>query len=465
MSIHSPVKGIADFELRTQGGFAVVEVLVSALLVAITCLGALAAIDAATRSAADQRQRAEAAGLAQQDQARLRSMRISDLANLHQTRTVTQDGTPFSVTSDGDFVTDSTGTAACTPGTASADYVRITSTVSWPSLGGRPPVTTESIVSPSTGSVAADRGALAIQVEDAQSNGLPGVQLSGAGPGSFNGTTGSSGCVIFGDLPQGNYTLTPSGANLVDRDGHAPAPQPTSVIGQSTNTLALQYDHPGSVAVTFNTRVGGQLVPSKADSVMVFNTGMSAPQSFGTVGQAGATVTASGLFPFISPDTVYAGSCTGDNPNPTNESNPPAAAALASVSVPSGGSAPATIQLPALKLTVWSGTGPAAQGTPVPSAHVTVSDQNCTAGDGSLVKRTYATDATGQLPDPGLPYSVPHQDASGNPTGGYNVCADNGITHAAVNGVSVPQDPNNLDAGTPLDLYLGVGSGLPGPCI
>ncbi len=464
MSIDRPVKGIADFKLRSQAGFAVLEVLVSALLLAITCLGAFAAIDAATRSTADERQRAEAAGLAQQDQARLRSMRISDLANLHQTRTVTQDGTPFTVTSDGDFVTDSTGTAACTPGTASADYVRITSTATWPSLGGRPPVTSESIVSPNSGSVAADRGALAIQVEDAQNSGLPGVQLSGTGAGSFNGTTGSSGCVIFGDLPEGNYTLTPSGTNLVDRDGHAPAAQPTSVIGQSTNTLALQYDHPGSIAVGFNTRVGGDLVPSKADSVMVFNTGMSAPQSFGTIGQAASTVNASGLFPFTSPDTVYAGNCTGDNPNPSNESDPPSAAALASVSVPSGGSVPATVQLPALKLTVWSGTGPASQGTAVPGANVTVSDQNCTNSDGTLVERTYTTDANGQLPDPGLPYSVPQLDALGSPKGGYNVCADDVATHAEVDGVSVPQDPNDLDAGTSLDLYLGVGSGLPGPC-
>jgi Tfp pilus assembly protein PilV len=434
--------------LRGESGIALFEVLVSALLMVTISLGALGAVDAATRSSAEERHRSEADGLAQQDQARMRSMRISDLANLNQTKTVTQDGTPFSVLSRGNFATDSTGTASCAPGTASADYIKITSTVSWPSMGSRPPVVSESIVSPPNGTVGADHGALAIQVDDASNHGIPGVGLSGSGPGSFSGTTGSTGCAIFGDLPAGNYTLTPSGSSLVDRDGNVPAPQGTSVIGASTNTLALQYDHPGSIPVSFTARVGGSLVPSSADSVMVFNTGMTTPKAFGTVGSPAATVTATSLFPFTSPDTVYAGSCTGDNPNPTNDSNPPGAAAMASVGVPPGGSAPATIQLPALKLTVRSGLSALAPGSPVSGARVTVSDTNCTTGGGAPVKRTFTTNSAGQLPDPGLPYSV------------YDVCADNGLKHVSATGVSV----EDLGNGTSLDLYVGSVTAIPGAC-
>jgi Tfp pilus assembly protein PilV len=431
-----------------EAGMTVVEVLISSIIVVAVSLATLGAIDAATRSTAQERHRTQANGLAQEDQARMRSMRISDLANLQQTRTITQDATSYTVTSAGEFVTDSTGTATCVPGAASADYIRITSTVSWASIGTRPPVVSESIVSPPNGSVAADRGALAIQVDDAQNNGLAGVGLSGTGAGSFGGSTGSTGCAIFGDLPAGNYTLTPSGSSLVDRDGNPPAPQTTSVIGSSTNTLALQYDHPGSVDVSFTTRVGGSLVPSTADSVVAFNTGMTAAQHFGTAGSPGSTVTATPLFPFTSPDTVYAGTCTGDNPNPNNESNPPGAAAMASVNVPSGGSVPATIQLPALKLTVWSGADGSAPGSPVSSARATVSDQNCTTGSGAPVKRTFTTNAAGELPDPGLPYSV------------YDVCADDGSVHVDANGVSV----QDLNSGTSLDLYLGNAGAAAGAC-
>jgi hypothetical protein len=373
----------------------------------------------------------------------MRSMRISDLSNLNQTRIVTEDGTRYTVVSLGEFKSDANSTATCTPGSASADYIKTTSTVSWPSMGTRPPIVAESLVSPPNGSIAANRGALAVQVSGAQNNGIPGVGLSGTGAGTFSGTTGSTGCAIFGDLPAGNYTLTPSGPSLVDKDGGPPAPQTTSVVAQSTNTLALQYDHPGAIPVSFTTRVAGNLVASSADSVMVFNTGMTAAKAFGSPGSPTALVNATPLFPFNSPDTVYAGTCTGDNPNPNNDTNPPGAAALASVNVPSGASAPATIQLPALNLTTWSGTGVSAPGSAVSGAHVTLTDTNC---PGAAGKRTFTTNSQGKLPDPGQPYSV------------YAVCADNGTKRVNAAGVSV----EDLTNGTPLDVYLG--SGIAGTC-
>ena len=98
---------------------------------------------------------------------------------------------------------------------------------------------------------------------------------------------------------------------------------------------------------------------------MVFNTGMTGAKAFGTLGTQAATVTASPLFPFASPDTVYAGSCTGNNPNPADDPNSPGVPATASVVIPSGGNATATIQLPALNLKVWSGSSPVVPGSPI----------------------------------------------------------------------------------------------------
>ena len=68
------------------------------------------------------------------------------------------DGTPYEVSSAGEFVTDSTGTASCTQGSASADYIRITSTVSWPSIGSRPPALVQSLVAPPNGSISDTAG-------------------------------------------------------------------------------------------------------------------------------------------------------------------------------------------------------------------------------------------------------------------------------------------------------------------
>ena len=65
------------------------------------------------------------------------------------------------------------------------------------------------------------------------------------------------------------------------------------------------------------------------------------------------------------------------------------------------------------------------------------------------MKRTFTTNSAGQLPDPGLPYSV------------YDVCADNGLKHVSANGVSV----KDLGAARRCDLYVGERhDAIPGAC-
>jgi Tfp pilus assembly protein PilV len=447
MRCESKIRGLG----REQAGMTIIEVLVAAIIVVAVSLGALGAIDAATHSTGQERNRAAADGVAQADQARLRSFRISDLANLNQTRTVIEDGMTYTVVSRGAFVTDSTGTASCDQGTASADYIKTTSTVTWPNMGTRPAVVAESIISPPNGAVASDHGALAIEVDDAQNNGIPNVPVSGSGADSFSGTTGSTGCAIFGDLQAGDYTLSVSGiaTGLVDHDGNPPTSHPTSVIAQSTNTVVLQYANPGSIPVSFTTRTNGNgsLIASKADSIMVFNTGMTAATQFGTAGTQATTITATPLFPFSSPDAVYAGLCEADNPNPNDVSPAPVPQAIASVTVPAGGSSPATIQLPALVISVRSGTSSLSQGSLVSGATVTIADDNCPDSPTTGYERVMTTNTSGTLANPGLPYSV------------YDVCVGNSTRHKTVTNVSV----QNVTSGTTLStFYLGSSVGTNG---
>jgi hypothetical protein len=129
---------------------------------------------------------------------------------------------------------------------------------------------------------------------------------------------------------------------------------------------------------------------------------MSTAKTFGTVGTPKSELTATPLFPFTSKDTVYAGSCEGDNPNPNSESNPPGALAMASVFVPANGATKATIQLPPLNLTVKNGNTK----TAISGAEVAITDLNCIGA-----RRAYTTNSSGQLPEPGLPWST------------YTVCA------------------------------------------
>ena len=158
-------------------------------IVVILAAGTLVAIQATQRTTAEERHRATAHGLAQEDQARMRAFRISSLSNYNETRSVAADDGTYTVTSRADFVTDSTGTASCEQNTASPDYIRISSTVTWPSIGGRPPVVIQSIVAPPNGAIAANRGALAIAVKGGADQAIPNIALSGSGAGSFSGTT------------------------------------------------------------------------------------------------------------------------------------------------------------------------------------------------------------------------------------------------------------------------------------
>lgn len=430
--------------LRSEDGFTIIEVLVTAVVVAVVMGATFGALQAAGRAGSEQRHHAESYAIAQKDQARLRSLQISQLSGLDQTTTVSSGGTDYEVHSQGQFVNDVTGTASCEEGTNTSDYISITSTVTWPSIGNRPPTVIKSIVAPPAGSTSEDTGALAVVIRDSQGNGIAGVPVTGSGAGSFSGSTGATGCILFTDLPEGNYTLTPStAAGVVDADGNPPSPIDTSVVGQSTNTVVLRYDTPGSIRVTFRTRINGSVQNTTQDTLTVFNTGMTQEKAFGMVGTRRSDITATPLFPFTSPYAVYAGSCASNNPNPDDLPNPPAAAAFADVIVLPGQTANATIQLPALNLTVMSGNSSGSPGTPVNGATVKITDTGCDVG-GTPVKRTFTTNSTGKLDTPGLPYGV------------YDICAYRASTNRKNTATGVAVQTTATD--TNRTIYVGSGA-------
>jgi Tfp pilus assembly protein PilV len=439
---------------RDEAGFALIEVLVSALMLAIVAAGVFTAFDATTRATARERYRARANALAEQDLERTRSLRIGDLATLNQTRTVSLDGTTYTIVSRSQFLTETATTSTCASGTGSRDYLQVSSTVTWPNMAPDPAVTAATIVSPPSGSLVPNAGSLLVSVADSRSNGISGVTLTGSGAGSFTGTTGMTGCVLWRNLPAGTYSMTASGAasGMVDLNGSAPTPQTVSVVDQGTNTVNLVYDRPGSINnVTFQTRAYGTnaLVASSTDSLIVFNSGMPVAKRYGTPGNPVASYTASSLFPFTSPYSVYAGLC--------DQNNPGSGAALANVTVPpGGGQAPAgPIQLPALQLTVHDGTGllsPLLPGNAVQGATVRVEDRSCPNLPTTGFKRTFATNSSGQLANPGLPYSL------------YQVCAQgtfNGVTrhnYVRTTAIGSPIEDvpvQNPAAGTVRDIFLG----------
>jgi len=437
-----------------EEGFVLIEILVSTMVLIIASAGVMVLLQTTTHSQAELRHNSEAYALAQEDQARLASMRLSTLNRLDQTRTVTLNKTPFSVRSRGVFINDNTSKPTCGEGTSSADYVEITSSVSWPGMDPGEKAKIVSILSPSNGSLDPNNGTIAFSVVTQNQAPVPNVYVTG-GSGAFAGYTDASGCAVFSDLPAGNYTATLSGeaAGVVNHDGESTMQEKVPVAGGDTQTVTFEFDRPGTIPVKFKYREGTSSTykESSAASVVAFNSGMKAAKVFWTAdGSAQSAVEAKPLFPFSSTYFIYAGSCSSNNPDPKGEGKNPSA--VANVAAPAGGIALAPqIQLPAYDPTVWSGPNSSNKGSALANADVWVRDTTCTNKSGQLVTRRYTTNSLGKLPDLGLPW------------GTYTVCADTepGSLTSGVRRqrLASPVTVQNLAGPTTSNFYLGTGSG------
>jgi Tfp pilus assembly protein PilV len=401
-----------------EDGFIIIEVLVSALILAIVAGAVLTLISATTRSAASGRTHSTAYGLAQEDQARLRTLRISTLNGLAEPNTETIGGTTYTIESIGTFVNNSTGTVSCTESNASADYVQITSTVTAPTLQN--PVSLQSIISPSSGSLDPSHGTISFQVNNALGTGVSGVAISGSGTGNFNGTTESGGCAVFADLPAGNYRVTATANGLITPEGTTTwEKEQVGAPASSTQQVSLRFDKAGTVkpAFVYKEPKTSALTAAPVDSMELYNSENEARTlTFGTpnLTTRSSTLEDAVVFPFKTKYAVYAGSCTTNNPDP--ESKSINAAAIASVAVTGGGTATPTIQIPALNLTVKDSGG-----TVVKGAKVILTDANCKY-NGSNVKREYTTNKLGHIVSSAAELESVATEAVGLPFGTYNIC-------------------------------------------
>jgi type II secretory pathway pseudopilin PulG len=388
--------------LRDQAGFALIEVVVSALIAVTVTGGVIKLVSATGKTGAEERHRSQAFAIAQEDQARLRSTQIADLSTALNPPPVTLNGTTYTITSTATFVNDETGGATGCGSGAKADYVQIGSKVTWPSMRVGNPVTIESIVSPVTGSLDPKHGNLSVTVVDGFGVPISGVGLNGTGPGVFAGSTDSNGCQLFGGQPEGDYTLTPSlSSEYVNVNGEAPSSKTVKITAGTTTPVQFLFGKSGTVNLGFTVRnSAGTIVPSSADAVTATASGMK-PESKvfgapGVIGPVGGTVNASPLFPFNYSYNFFAGSCSTNKPEAGQGTN---------VQAPANGTASGTIQLPALYLTVKNSSGTPAEQSGLSGAQVVLKDANCSVGS-TPVKRSYTTNATGNLPDPGLPWSA-----------------------------------------------------------
>jgi Tfp pilus assembly protein PilV len=344
-----------------EAGFALLEVLISAVIVALIVIATFTGFDVTQRATADERAHSQADVLAQQDEDRLRSMQIDQLSGLNETHTYKYNGTEYTVKSTGEFLNDTTESQSCVKEAQNASYVRTVSTVTWPALKTRPAVVETGLITPPAG------GELLVQVFDGSGAGVSGMSVVAKGPApseaTVSATTGSSGCVIFASLGEGTYSVTTSQLGYVDKDGNSEPPisQRTATVTSGTTTKKqFQFGRAGELTVKF---VNSEGTASEGDSFVTFNTGITTGlvRGWGVLGAnayAGSKTTSKTLFPFSSKYAVYAGTCTADAPpEPILEHQ--------GVSIPPGESASVNVIVPPVKLQVFSGSSSGSPGSKV----------------------------------------------------------------------------------------------------
>lgn len=470
---------------RSDDGFLLIEVMISALLVAIIAFATFNGFDAVNRASADQRSHDQAVVLAAQSQEQLRTDPVTTLDALETTPhvyTQTVDGTLYTITQK---VAPSNGAASgsgcnVTETTKQTGAnVQITSAVTWSALSTakRPEVTLTSIITPPAGS------GLEIDVGNAPAPtaGVSGVSVvvtyKASGSTSLStaeGTTNSSGCLVFGGIPSLAASIAiPQKVGYVTPGDLLKVPEKEVTLAPNITTHdAVTYAQGGRLQAEFydeSKAVTGDTFVAYNSSLTVepkFELGSTAFE-YQTTGEqeyhaltgtyASTAETAKyessyptgSLFPFPEPNKwlVYAGDCPENNPSKWSSVKG------AEVSVAAGTVTPVKVPISKVNLTVWEGTTAVKKNNSSEHLKVTITNTACSAytepanNAYAVTTPTHKQETTGESTD-GLknPYQA---------YGTYKLLAESSKEHKKYEVGSLATLTNSSESGTSVTIYLG----------
>jgi Tfp pilus assembly protein PilV len=307
---------------RDEAGFALIEVIVSAVLLIVLSLSTLSVIDRAHATSSNNRSRDVAAQIAQSEQDVIRQMPISSLAGGYHTVDVPRavGNITYNVSSDADWVTDSGGAVTCST-TGRVAYLSSTTTVTWPGMGTVKPVTVDAIVDPGVAALGANKGALTVLLSGADGGGTEGITVSAGGVSSV---TDENGCAVLANLDAGPQTLTYNTGGYVDKDGVTSISKPVTIGAGTISQATGFYDSAGQINETI---VDDSATPQPADwpKVGIDHAQRSTPTLLSVSTDSTSSNASIPVFPFASSYKAYVGSCTGNDPSNTLYTNAGAA--------------------------------------------------------------------------------------------------------------------------------------------
>jgi prepilin-type N-terminal cleavage/methylation domain-containing protein len=403
--------------LDDERGFTLIEVLCSALLVVVVSVGVLSSMDSTSRASENSRARGIAQTLTQQDQERMRGMTVAQLTAMPSTpQAKTVDGRTFQLTSTAVWSGDPDPSPPCGGDPSTTDYMRITSTVTWTGMRVKPVISRSLAAEPSSGV----GGKVIVQVQDRAGTLAAGynVHLSPSGVRT-DATTSANGCVVWDNLPAGDYTVSISRVGgYVDENGRDVWSKDVTVVNDRAVAVGpVAFDKAATVKATFTTKIGAYTyVDGKTDRLTASQAGLTAQRRFGTVNspqlsittiQDDAHPTSVGLFPFAGAYGIYAGDCSAEDPTTYGQSIPDTVTVA-----PGDVNKAVVVRLPPVDTTVQYGSG-----TKLDGASVYYTPSNAACGSTPINMGVTGPDPAnaanhGKLAFPGVPW------------GDYNVCAE-----------------------------------------
>ncbi|MCZ4493319.1 MAG: hypothetical protein QOH30_3906 [Baekduia sp.] len=296
----------------SESGFALIEVMVSAVLLIVLALSTAAVFDRAQNTSSVNRSRGVAATLAQSDQEAIRQLPMTALAAGYNPVPATKmvGGIPYTVTSTAVWTQDAGGPVSCSSTGGRVEYLRTQTTVTWPAMGSTKPVVADGIVSPGVAALGASKGALTVLLSKADGSGTAGIPVTVEG---ITAVTDQNGCAVIGNLDAGNQTLSYGVPGYVDKDGSTGVSRVVT-IGSGTIAQATgYYDRAGRIAVSI-TDEGSPAAAANWPQVTFDHTQRSTPTAFTMTPSGGAPQVTATVFPFASAYKAYVGSCPGNDP-------------------------------------------------------------------------------------------------------------------------------------------------------
>jgi type II secretory pathway pseudopilin PulG len=392
-----------------QGGYSVVELLVAVTVFALVFAAVSLGIGRALEISRSNRNRSTAAYLAakQLEEVRSKAFDAVTLGSLtcssgSTAPCPTDIPSPYTVRQDVSWTSPGSTTTSCnvpSGGGAALAYKRVTVTVTWSDMGGVAPISSQTLLTPPSGTYDPNDGHVLVQVFDRNAAPLAGQTVTLTGPESASQPTTGEGCVFFAYLTPGTYTTSLNTSGYVGRQGEQPLTQAVTVTATQISTVRLDYDRAATLQITVPAPSGtpAAVIPSPialtvANSNLTVGTRSFPESSTGS----GTPRTVTPLFPYASGYQVWAGDCADADPDGTPDLYPSTSRGAPLASNP-GAATAGTVNLGAVLARVRqiSLTGALVRNTNVTVSGIHAGMAGCTAGE--TLTATARTDANGRL--------------------------------------------------------------------